>query len=210
MVFWLAASGMSHVTAADAERQAIRGGIVYRTYCTLCHGETADGMARAAPLYRDVNLAIEPAQWADYEAIIRLGGEAVGRSKYMPPWQDELSAEQLSDVIAYLKVVRDTEARGQVVFKTNCILCHGESADGQGRAAILHNPRPSNLRASVKDRDYLVNIITTGGAGVGRSATMPPWGLQLGAQEISDVATYLLTLRRPAAVDPVATETLSK
>ena len=30
---------------------AIRGGIVFRAYCILCHGERGDGLSRGAKLY---------------------------------------------------------------------------------------------------------------------------------------------------------------
>jgi hypothetical protein len=40
----------------------------------------------------------------------------------MPPWKDELSAEQIADVVAYLGILRDSARRGEAVFKLNCML----------------------------------------------------------------------------------------
>jgi mono/diheme cytochrome c family protein len=37
--------------------------------------------------------------------IIRGGGKAMARSEYMPPWGEELTDEQIGDVIAYLQSV---------------------------------------------------------------------------------------------------------
>lgn len=178
----------------ELSKPVIRGGIVFKNYCKLCHGERADGIARAAKLYGVANLAIKPADDEYYFKIIRGGGPAVGKSEYMPPWEDELSEEQTRDVVAYLKIATDAARRGEVVFKTNCILCHGINADGKGRAAKLYDPPPANLTRSDKNDDYKRMIITLGGAAMGRSEFMPVWGEQLSAQEIEDVVAYLRTV----------------
>ncbi len=193
---------LSPVTQADSRKAVkkelskpvIRGGIVFKNYCKLCHGERADGIARAAKLYGVDNLTIKPADPDYYFKIIRGGGPAVGKSEFMPPWQHELSEEQIRDVVAYLQIATDSVRRGEVVFKTNCILCHGIKADGKGRAAKLYDPPPANLTRSDKNDDYKRMIITLGGAAMGRSEFMPIWGEQLSEQEIEDVVAYLRTV----------------
>lgn len=175
----------------ELSKPVIRGGIVFKNYCKLCHGERADGIARAAKLYGVANLAIKPADKDYYFKIIRGGGTSVGKSEFMPPWQHELSEEQIGDVVAYLQIATDSKRRGEVVFKTNCILCHGLKADGKGRAARLYDPPPANLTKSDKNDDYKRMIITLGGAAMGRSEFMPVWGEQLSEQEIEDVVAYL-------------------
>jgi cytochrome c oxidase cbb3-type subunit 3 len=179
--------------AKARNKPVIRGGIVYRAYCILCHGERADGDARASKLYGIVNL--NPFNGRDYiEKIIRYGGKAVGRSEVMPSWQEELSEEQISDVIAYVEIARDQVSRGNVVYKTNCILCHGVKADGKGRASILFDPPPANLTLSDKNDEYKKMIITLGGKAMARSPVMPIWGEQLSEQQIDDVVAYLHTI----------------
>jgi cytochrome c oxidase cbb3-type subunit III len=169
----------------------IRGGIVFKSYCGLCHGEHGDGKARAAKLYGNLNLAIKPRTPEYYETIIREGGPAVKASAFMPPWQYELSEEQIGDVIAYINIVGDPVRRGEVVYKTNCILCHGVQADGKGRAAPLFNPPPADLKHSEKNDQYKANIVRLGGAAMGRSSDMPRWQDQLSDAEIDDVLGYL-------------------
>lgn len=178
----------------ELSKPVIRGGIVFKNYCTLCHGERADGAARAAKLYGVANLAIKPSDADYYYKIIRGGGSSVGKSEFMPPWEGELSEEQINDVVAYLEISTSDERRGEVVFKTNCILCHGIKANGKGRAAKLYNPPPANLTKSDKNDDYKRMIITMGGAAMGRSEVMPIWGEQLSEQEINDVVAYLRTV----------------
>ena len=175
-------------------KPVIRGGIVYKHYCTLCHGEKADGKSKASKLYKNTNLGIGENGSADFENIIRRGGEATGGSPFMPPWENELSEEQIQDVLAYLMVVAEPIKRGEVVFKSNCILCHGTKGDGKGRAAKLYTPPPADLTHSDKNDDYKAMIIRMGGKAMGRSEVMPPWEGELSDQEIDDLLKYLRTL----------------
>ena len=180
---------------SELSRPTIRGGVVFKTYCVLCHGTRADGKSKAVKLYDGISLAIKPMPPKYYEKIIRGGGLAVGKSPYMPSWREELSSEQIRDVVAYLSVVDKAAWRGQVVFKNNCILCHGIKADGNGRASVLLDPPPANLTMSDKNDEYKIQIITLGGAAMGRSTVMPAWGEQLLLpQEIEDVVAYLKTV----------------
>ncbi len=178
---------------------AIRGGIVYRAYCILCHGERADGKARASKLHGTADLNLDNGR--DYiEKIIRYGSKAVGRDGFMPSWQEELSEEQLNDVVAYVFIAKDQVSRGAVVFKTNCVLCHGVKGDGKGRASVLYDPPPANLTTSDKNDEYKKMIITQGGKAMGRSEVMPIWGEQISEQQIDDVVVYLRTLLLPEAL----------
>jgi mono/diheme cytochrome c family protein len=88
----------------------IRGSIAYRTYCVLCHGSTGKGDGRAAKMYtpRPANLTVSPFPDKYKEMIIRGGGPAVGRSSFMPPWGDELTDEQITDLISFLRELRKT------------------------------------------------------------------------------------------------------
>lgn len=180
---------------AELSKSFVRGSIVYKSYCVTCHGETGNGMARATRLYGVARLKIGAMLPAKYEEIVRLGGDALGKSPYMPPWRDELSTEQIRDVVAYLAAIGDATRRGQAVYKTHCILCHGINGDGKGRAAKLYNPPPADLTRSDKNDMYKEMIIKLGGAAMGRSPAMPVWGEQLTQSEIQDTVTYLRALR---------------
>ncbi|MBC7574881.1 MAG: cytochrome c [Herminiimonas sp.] len=95
--------------AKDTPEAAIeRGGIVFDHYCILCHGAKADGMGRAAKLYtpRPANLITSDKNVQYKELIIKQGGKALGRSEFMPPWGNELTAEQLSDLLAFLESIK--------------------------------------------------------------------------------------------------------
>lgn len=100
---------------APRETQAasvVRGGIVFRTYCVLCHGSNGHGDGRASKMYtpRPANLTASPFNDKYKEMIIRGGGVSVGRSPYMPPWGEELTEEQIHDLVAFLRELRKTGA----------------------------------------------------------------------------------------------------
>lgn len=86
-----------------------RGGLVFSNYCVTCHGINADGNGRAARLYtpRPANLRSSEKNDAYFSLIIRLGGEPVGRSPFMPPWGAELTDEQMRDLVAYLRSINE-------------------------------------------------------------------------------------------------------
>ena len=86
--------------------------------------------------------------------------------------------------------------RGNIVFENYCILCHGIKADGTGRAAKLYNPKPANLVLSDKNDEYKELLIRQGGAALGRSEFMPPWGNELTTEQITDVVGYLRSINQ--------------
>lgn len=82
-------------------------------------------------------------------------------------------------------------ARGGRTYGHYCAVCHGANADGNGRAAPLHNPRPANLRTSDKNDTYMALIVRRGGAALGRSASMPPWSEELNEQQIDEIVAFI-------------------
>jgi mono/diheme cytochrome c family protein len=89
-----------------------RGTLVFLNYCATCHGANADGLGRAARLYtpKPANLRTSVMPDAYKEGIIRRGGQAMGRSEFMPPWGQELTDEQIRDVVTYLRSIAPTNA----------------------------------------------------------------------------------------------------
>ena len=97
-------------------------------------------------------------------------------------------------------------SRGRDVFRAHCMQCHGEKADGKGPLAPRYKPPPSDITATTRTDDYLLQIVTLGGQALGRSSVMPEWGLELSGSEILDVVAYLRqrvdeTRHRTAAVE---------
>jgi len=193
----------------------------YLTYCALCHGNLGmgEGMLPAVVEgYPNTNL-IKQSQLNSLSAItdgILYGhtDKSLSLHKFMPPWQDELSAgdvKQLAQLILDLREqpdkalndIRDASqgvmvraSVGRKFFQTRCSLCHGKSARGDGRmAAILKDAPPANLITSKLNKADMLNIISNGGAAVGRSPSMPPWKDQLSEHDILSILSYIDTLK---------------
>jgi mono/diheme cytochrome c family protein len=84
-----------------------RGGLVFANYCVTCHGINADGNGRAARLYnpKPANLRTSDKNDAYFGLIIRKGGAVLARSEFMPAWDAELTAEQIGDLVSYLRSI---------------------------------------------------------------------------------------------------------
>ena len=91
------------------EAAHFRGSLVFFNYCMTCHGPNADGGGRAARLYNPppANLRASDKNAAYMAQIVRKGGRAMGRSEFMPPWGEELTEEQIDDVVAYLQSINN-------------------------------------------------------------------------------------------------------
>lgn len=90
------------------EASVIRGKLVYQNYCVLCHGVEGKGDGRAAKLHtpRPFNLTQSVAPRDYIDQVVRKGGEALSRGKGMPPWNDQLTDEQLKDISNFLFSIR--------------------------------------------------------------------------------------------------------
>lgn len=90
------------------EASVIRGKLVFQNYCVLCHGAEGKGDGRAAKLHnpRPFNLTMSVAPRDYIVQVVRKGGEAMNRGKGMPPWGDQLTDEQINDVLNFLTSIR--------------------------------------------------------------------------------------------------------
>jgi mono/diheme cytochrome c family protein len=110
----LRARSMGPLLQREGQDAAVfRGGLVFANYCITCHGINADGNGRAARLYdpRPANLRLSDKNDAYMMLIIRIGGAALQRSQFMPPWGGELTEEQMRDVTSYLRSINTTAQR---------------------------------------------------------------------------------------------------
>lgn len=96
-----------HAARLIVSPAGLRGALVFNAYCVTCHGANADGSGRAARLYSPppANLLLTGLSPAQLTAIITKGGEGVGRAPFMPPWENELTQEQIGDVVEYISII---------------------------------------------------------------------------------------------------------
>jgi mono/diheme cytochrome c family protein len=121
-----------------------RGEALYRQYCAVCHGATGQGDGPNAPYLeddrpRDLTDARYMTRLTDAQLIevIRGGGEATGRSRFMPAWGHTFSAGQVADLVAYIRILAATRPRAtpsageppeaagaRLVAELGCTGCH--------------------------------------------------------------------------------------
>lgn len=93
---------------------------------------------------------------------------------------------------------------GKQTFQTYCAGCHGDAGQGDGFNAFNLDPHPRDLGDPVfqksKSNADLADTIRRGGAGVGLSSLMPPWGHTLNARHVDAVMLYIRSLNRAGAV----------
>jgi mono/diheme cytochrome c family protein len=87
---------------------ADRGKIIYKEYCSQCHGLTGRGDGPAASGLEPkpavhANIPFEKLPIEYLYAVINHGGPAVGKSPNMPYWNLTLGRQGVADVIAYLR-----------------------------------------------------------------------------------------------------------
>ncbi len=87
---------------------------------------------------------------------------------------------------------------GRQLYQQFCTSCHGVSGQGDGPVGRALNPRPadhtSTARMGQLSDEHVIKVIREGGASVGKSPMMAPWGGILSEQDIRDVLAYLRTL----------------
>ena len=109
-------------------------------------------------------------------------------SRLMPDIIEEVSAKESP---------KGDPAKGKEVYTNTCALCHGTEGKGDGVAAAALDPKPRDLSeasyASTLSDDHLRKVISEGGASVGKSPLMPPWGGVLSQDDITNVIAYIRT-----------------
>jgi mono/diheme cytochrome c family protein len=85
-----------------------RGQVIYKEYCSQCHGATGKGDGPAAsgldpkPAIH-ANIPFEKLPMEYLYNVINHGGPAIGKSPNMPYWNLTIGQQGVADVIAYLK-----------------------------------------------------------------------------------------------------------
>lgn len=106
------AQALSRLAVVKPPDQAHESGsLLYKTRCALCHGPTGRGDGKMSKIIKSpppFNLTYSVMPDPYLRDIINRGGEALGRSPQMPPWVDELSDAQVTEIISFIKTFRVT------------------------------------------------------------------------------------------------------
>jgi cytochrome c6 len=94
-----------------------------------------------------------------------------------------------------------TAAEGQKLYMTYCSSCHGDKGRGDGAAGKALPVKPADhtdgkLMNSLSD-EFLITIISKGGAAVDKSSFMPAWGGVLKDNQLQDLLAYIRSIANP-------------
>ncbi len=96
---------------AGTEGNGDGGARIFVANCARCHGREGKG---DGPDLVKLQSAVSPADWTDKEsnqeltdsfivAMITKGGKANGKSRVMPAFGDKLNAQQVRDLLAFIR-----------------------------------------------------------------------------------------------------------
>jgi len=159
---------------------------LFANNCAMCHGADGHGALHFP------NLADKDWKWGGDPATVE-ASIANGRTGVMAPWKDVLGAAGVEDAVAYVLSLSGRQgaagdaAHGKELFTTYCIVCHGES--GQGNPTLgapnltdsiwLHGGSPDQIRETILH---------------GRTGIMPAQLDRLGPLRVRLLAAYVLGL----------------
>ncbi len=173
--------------AAGAEGEAAHG--------DAAHGEAAHGEAAPAhdaPAGAD-EAAAEPAE----------GNAAEGEAAPAPDAEAAAAAD-----VAPAAGAPGFDAAG--AFKSTCSTCHGDAGDGNGPVGAALNPKPANFADpafwDARDDATVHKAIKEGGAAVGKSPMMAPWGSTYDDAQIDAIVAYLHHFNTAGGAEGAASE----
>ena len=92
-------------------------------------------------------------------------------------------------------------ATGESVYTSNCASCHGARGQGDGPLSAGLQPQPARHAdggyMNALSNEHIYKVIEQGGASVGKSAMMAPWGTSLSENEITSLVGFIRTLAEP-------------
>jgi mono/diheme cytochrome c family protein len=93
------------------------------------------------------------------------------------------------------------QTQGKRIFYQQCVWCHADAtpAGPSNRSNLTPAPPVLNDGATLnaESDEYMQNIVTLGGAAMGKSAMMPPYGRTLSTEEIRSVVAFARAIAQP-------------
>ena len=91
-------------------------------------------------------------------------------------------------------------ADGAATYNTFCVTCHGATGAGDGVAAAALNPKPASFADAAfwaeRDDAFVKKVIKEGGAAVGKSPLMAPFGASIDDAKLDELVAYLKTMQK--------------
>ena len=183
------------VTEVAKDEQALKmGNRLFASNCAVCHGSDAKGA------YGFPNLTDNDWLWGGEPETIKTT-IMEGRNAAMPAWGPVIGEEGVRDVSAYVRSLSGLKnpedagidiAKGQQVYSTTCVACHGPEAKGN----------PLMGAPNLTDKTWLYGssfnqVQQT--VRYGRHGHMPAHKNTLGNDKVHLLAAYVYSLSHPTA-----------
>ncbi|MCH2410067.1 cytochrome c [Myxococcota bacterium] len=138
--------------------------------------------------------------------IKRNATEAEIASPVTPVETPLVLAAHHGDAKGQFACIDGTASAGEASYNIYCTTCHGPGGNGEGPAAAALTPKPAkhNDGAYMNSltNEHIIKVVAEGGAAVGKSPLMAPWGGVLNEAQIKDVLAYVRSLAVPAYTCP--------
>lgn len=93
------------------------------------------------------------------------------------------------------------QAQGKRIFYQQCVWCHADATPAGPSNRSNLTPVPPLLNdgtvLNAENDENMRNIVTLGGAAMGKSPMMPPYGRMLSAEEIRSVIAFTRAIAQP-------------
>lgn len=194
---------MSTLSEFKGEREPMSGAAGRSYFCSACHGKSGEGKD-----YDDFKTGIPAIGNADFlrvasDDFMRFTLEKGRSLRQMGSWSGEisgLSVGELDELVSHLREDHTSAAKrkpvlsagngdkGEVLYKKNCVACHG--TEGKGEVAVALNQQGFLSRAG---DDFLLQTLLKGRGNTG----MPGW-YHLSDEELADLIAFISSWRRGA------------
>ena len=178
------------------------GGELFRAKCAGCHGQAGDGAGPGAPGLLPRPTDLRSATYSDAALLGVLWNGRLGSS--MPAWRDLSPAEAWAITRFVQGLARQGKAEhragneelaaGALLYANACVACHGEAGRGDGVAAGLYFPRPTNLTQVRPDRSRILRALDHGVPG----SAMPAFP-GFSASDRDTLVLFVRSIYRPTA-----------
>ncbi|MDH1184466.1 cytochrome-c oxidase, cbb3-type subunit III, partial [Pseudomonas mosselii] len=179
--------------------QALKmGSRLFASNCSVCHGSDAKGS------YGFPNLTDNDWRWGGEPETIK-ASIMNGRHGVMPGWSTVIGEQGVADVAAFVLTnldgrslpegVKADPAKGQEIFATNCVACHGP--EGKGTPAMgapnLTHPQAFIYGSSFAQLQQTIRY--------GRQGQMPAQHDIQGNDKVHLLAAYVYSLSQEQAAE---------
>jgi cbb3-type cytochrome c oxidase subunit III len=205
-------------TTVAVDPAVAAGAHTFQTFaCAQCHG--LNGRGGVNPNVPALTDASKTLSVAELHTIINKGlGESSNPTKpFMPVWGPLMSAQQVSDLVAYIRAglpdvpdatpVAVPQGQGQAVagaalyVRYGCINCHGPNGLGgvpnpQSADKAIPALAGQDFRTEFNTDEKIKEMIRAGSV-IGKPpiASMPHWGGIISEENLNNLVAYLKTLQ---------------